>query len=322
VNWFQVSIQAGTAEAHDESVAAKGAFVQTVAGTRRLIEMGQRVKINGVLTRHLLDTLDAFADLMIDLRPEEIGMDTIKPSSAFDQGREKYSNLMPRYTDYSEKLAKALLKMDAAGIVARLTSFPPCLVPGAEHLVAEESGTTQTQQHKGNLVHKLSWKRSMQVKPPTCAECAYDATCGGVYVPYAELHGLTELKPLREKKAVQRPVRSAAREEVPLTRALRALFVRGSQPSVGVREVKRLSDDSHELAGFTPKGDIQVIVSTDLAVPAYAKTDHFAVSYRKQPDGSEPDPRFLDAVVRALRKAETELHAPLVEAPPPLEMLS
>ena len=72
VSWFQVSVQGGTAAAHDASVASKGAFAQTVEGTRRLIARGQRVKINSVLTRQLLDSLDDYASLMIELRPEEI----------------------------------------------------------------------------------------------------------------------------------------------------------------------------------------------------------------------------------------------------------
>lgn len=57
VTWFQVSIQGGTAAAHDASVVAPGAFDQTITGTRRLVAMGQRVKINAVLTRHLLEEL-------------------------------------------------------------------------------------------------------------------------------------------------------------------------------------------------------------------------------------------------------------------------
>src|SRR4051812_35583768 len=129
VTWFQISIQGGTAEAHDASVGAKGAFEQTVLGARRLIEAGQRVKINAVLTVHLLDTIREFAALMIDLRPEEIGLDTVKPSSAFDANRETYAELLPRMSSYSAAIRDAMIAMDQAGIIARLTSFPACLAP-------------------------------------------------------------------------------------------------------------------------------------------------------------------------------------------------
>ena len=68
---------------------------QTVAGVRRLLALGQRVKVNGVLTRHLLDTLPGFARLMAELLPEEVGLDTVKPTAAFEEGRERYADLCP-----------------------------------------------------------------------------------------------------------------------------------------------------------------------------------------------------------------------------------
>ena len=316
VTWFQISIQGGTAEAHDASVGAKGAFEQTTLGARRLIEAGQRVKINAVLTRHLLETLPAFAALMIDLKPEEVGLDTVKPSSAFDRGRQGYADLLPRMADWSVPLRDAMLTMDRAGIVARLTSFPPCLASGAEHLVSEEAGTTQTQQQQGKLVNKLLWKRAMQVKGERCGECAYDATCGGVYAPYAELHGLSELVPLRERKpAAMAHTRSAA--DSPFTRALRAMLVRAAPATIGVREVKRLPDDAHELACFSPSGESSVLVSPRNAAPAYAHTERFSVRYRSGPGGARPDERLLKAIVKRLERAEAYLRSDPRPAPPP-----
>lgn len=118
-----------TAEAHDASVGAKGAFEQTVAGTRRLIALGQRVKIDAVLTVHLLDTLREFAALMIDLRPEELGLDTLKPSSAFGAGRESYEEALPAALSLLSRAPRRAAAMEAAGLTVRLVSFPACLVP-------------------------------------------------------------------------------------------------------------------------------------------------------------------------------------------------
>jgi hypothetical protein len=316
VTWFQISIQGGTAGAHDASVGAKGAFEQTVLGARRLIEAGQRVKINAVLTIHLLDTIRAFADLMIDLKPEEVGLDTVKPSGAFDAARESYPELVPRLSTYSAAIRDAMLTMDQAGIVARLTSFPACLAPGAEHLVSEEAGTTQTQQHRGNLVNKLAWKRSMQVKGERCGECAYDATCGGVYAPYAELHGVAELVPLRERKAAA-VTRTRTAVDSPFTRALRAMLVSGAPAAIGVREVKRLPDDSHELVCFAPSGESSVFLLPRSEAPAYAHTERFSVRYRSGPRGERPDERLLQAIVKRLVRAEDYLRKNERPAPPP-----
>ena len=306
VSWFQVSIQGGTAEAHDASVGAKGAFEQTVAGARRLIALGQRVKVNAVLTVHLLDTIREFAALMIDLRPEEVGLDTVKPSGAFGVSRESYAELVPPLAQYSESLRDAMLAMDGEGLVARLTSFPSCLVRGAEHLISEEADTTQTQQHKGNLVNKHLWKRSMQVKPASCRTCAYDAACGGVYAAYAELHGLDELRPLA-KRVAPAAVRVASAIDTPFTRALRSMFVSEKASPVGVREVRRLPDDSHELVCFGPAGDASIFIGPRSEAPSYATTERFSVIYKRGAGGGEPDGRLLAAVVKGLRRAEAYL---------------
>lgn len=314
VTWFQVSIQGGTAEAHDESVGARGAWAQTVAGTRRLIELGQRVKVNGVLTRHLLDTLPEFADLMCSLRPEEVGMDTVKPSSAFTESFADYADLCPPLSRYSAALRDALLQMNDAGVIARLTSFPPCLVPGAEAFVSEEAASTVSQHHDGSLMHKLTWKREMMEKPERCRECVYDPSCGGVYEPYAKANGLDELHPLRERKQLPRLVHATAVRDVPLTRALRALFVRGNAArTLGARDVRRLSDGAHELRCELPSGALDVLIRPLSAERAYAHTALFDVIYRGSEDGHTPDLRIVDAVVNTLRRAESYLR-PLAAA--------
>jgi uncharacterized Fe-S cluster-containing radical SAM superfamily protein len=310
VSWFQISIQGGTAEAHDASVGAKGAFEQTVLGTRRLIEAGQRVKVNAVLTVHLLDTIREFADLMIDVKPEEVGLDTVKPAGAFEGPRESYAALVPSLSKYADAVRDAVLAMDRAGLVARLTSFPACLVPGAEHLVSEESGTTQTQQHKGRIVNKQLWKRSLQVKGERCGDCAYDPVCGGVYAPYAELHGVADLVPLAARKPSP-PARLRALPDAPLTRELRAMFL-----GKAVREVRRLPDGSHELVG----GGWSVFIAPRSDAPAYAHTAKFSVRYKPAPDGARPDERVLRAIMKRLELAEDQLRKSGPPAPPPHDL--
>lgn len=318
VTWFQVSIQGGTADAHDASVGATGAFEQTVAGTRRLLALGQRVKVNAVLTRHLLDTLPAFAELMIALGPEEVGLDTVKPSAAFGDGRAGFAELAPALGPHREAIRDAVLAMDAAGLTARLTSFPPCLAPGAEHLVSEEADTTLTHQTSGASVNKLLWKRALQRKAEGCARCAYDATCGGVYSPYAELHGLGELAPLAERARVAPPADRGA-PDTRLTRALRAVLVRprgasaggGARAAMEVTRVRRLVDGGHALDAVGPRGEVRVELQPRSAEggPPYATTERFAVFYRNAPhlSGAAPDLALVDAVVRALRRVEPRL---------------
>lgn len=301
VTWFQVSIQGGNAAAHDASVGVKGAFAQTVRGARRLVTLGQRVKVNAVLTAHLLDSLADFARLMAYVAPEEVGLDTVKPSAAFDEGRERYGDLNPPLSRYSVAIRDAVVSMNRAGIVARLTSFPPCLAPGAEHFVSEESKQTVSQRHSLSLFDKAAWKGSLQTKAPACAECVYDATCGGVYRAYADVNGLGELRPVRDKPSAE--PRSYA-EDAPLTRALRQLLVRPHVAPFGVREVRRLGDGSHELECWGPLGGATILVAPRSEAPSYAQTARFSVGFRPSVEATPPDDRLLDAIVRRLRQAE------------------
>ena len=310
VTWFQVSIQGGTAEAHDASVAAPRAFSQTLEGTRRLIALGQRVKINGVLTRHLLDTLGEFAALMLELGPEEVGLDVVRPSPAFAPGRASYAELLPPLSHYARALSEALVAMNRGGVVARLISCPPCLVPGAERFVSEEPAATVTQIPSGDFMHKLSQRRSLQVKAPECAGCAWNATCPGLFGAYVEQHGFKELRPARERVATVGEAPPAAVPDGPLTGALRALFVR-ERPGepYAVREVRATREGANELRCVTPHGDFVVTIAPRTGAPAYERTRHFAVSYRSKPGDPPVDERLLGAIVRALRAAEPHLVA-------------
>ncbi len=307
VSWFQVSIQGGDAASHDASVVAPGAFAQTIKGTRALLARGQRVKINAVLTRELLESLPAFARLICELRPEEVAFDTVKPTAAFDPGRAEYGALAPRLQPYAAALREAVLQIHAAGLVVRLTSMPPCLIPGAEAWVSEEAPTTRTRQLDGSQINKHDWKRSMQVKAPGCATCAYDASCGGVYGTYAEAHGLGELVPLRVRAT---PLTGGA--GVPqggLAARLRAWFVRPGPAPIVVRTVEALASGEHRLECAGPRGTVFVRIRLRDQSPSYAVTQRFSVAWERPPDGLAPDTRVVDAVVRGLKQLEPQLAA-------------
>lgn len=303
--WFQVSIQGGDAPSHDASVVAPGAFAQTLKGTRALLAQGQRVKINAVLTRELLGSLPAFARLIADLRPEEVAFDTVKPSAAFRPGRADYAALAPAIGPYAPALRDAVLQMHAAGLVVRLTSMPPCLVPGAEAWVSEEAPTTLTRQISGEQFEKHDWKRSLQVKAPTCARCAYDAVCGGVYRPYAQAHGLGELRALPSRVAPL--AQTVAAPSTGLTARLRAFFVRPAAAPIAVRTVEPLADGEHRLDCVGPRGTVFLRIRPRDGRPSYALTERFAVTWERSSAGNPPDSRVVDAVVRGLRKLEGQL---------------
>ena len=308
VTWFQTSIQGGNAASHDAAVRAPAAFRQTLGGVRRLMQHGQRVKVNSVLTVHLLDSIEEYARVMIELRPEEVGLDTVKPSGAIAPSRASYAALVPSFAPYAADLRDALLAMDRAGLVVRLTSFAPCLAPGTEHLVAEEASTTRTMNSHGRSLDKLLWKRSMQTKAEGCAACAYDDVCGGVYDDYAKAHCLAHLRPYATR-AVPAPIR--ADDASPLAAALGALFSRSTSELFGVRAVRPDGPRGFALDCFGPKGDMIVLVGLRDEAPAFGRTELFSIRYLKERAGAADD-RILGAIVRVLARHEAQLR-PLIQ---------
>ena len=310
VSFWQVSIQGGVADMHDRSVVRRGAFRQTVEGVRRLIAQKQRVKVNGVLTSHLLDSISEFADLMIELRPEEVGFDSVKPNGSFSEGRACYGELVPAYGPYATALGDAVERMNRNGVPARLTNFPPCLAPRAARYVSEEPESTlnfslETEQP----FVKSEWKASLKVKAPSCPTCSYDAVCQGVYTGYAEAHGTSELVPLAERAGA---MPSTALPPNALTQALgRALGAARLTPS----ELRRVGQVEHELEFTGPFGTLVVEVRPRDGRPAYHQTERLALAYRGQRALSAIEQRILRALVAILERATPALGALLTESP-------
>jgi cyclic pyranopterin phosphate synthase len=301
---FHVSVQGGTAAAHDASVGVRGAFEQTTAGIRNLKAHGKRIRVNGVLTVDLLDSLDAFAALMLELRPDAVGIDSVRPWEGFDPGRASYAALVPPFSRYGQTIARALLTMERAGLTARATAVPPCFVPGAEHLVSQEVQDVDTIDLKRAVAPKYGQIRG-QVKAPACAGCAYDARCPGIYARYAEIHGTDELRPIaavRPRAPAHSPALPAALEP-PLALALRRQLVR-EIGAAGVREVRAITDGTYELACYGPRGEVVVVLSEGGGGPDYATVGRFSVRYRRDPANPDVDLRLVDAVVRLLRRVE------------------
>lgn len=307
VTWWQISVQGGTEEMHDESVRRRNAFKQTVAGTRRLIEAGERVKINGVLTIHLLESIEAFAELMISLRPEEVGMDTVKPLAAFAEGRLQYGDEVPSYKPYAAALRRALVRMNDAGVSARVTSFAPCLAPGVEPFVSEEPTHTvnyfsDPQKPSRNKMEK---KQSMKVKVSACRDCAYDAVCDGIYRFYVDAHGESEFRPLPERIPSYWQSRKVA-DETELTRALAHILLESGQvPALDA--IVPSGDDRHRLE-FSAPDEFRASIEPGADESARFGTARFAIRFNgTDADLTDERAQLLEQVTQLIAEHESHL---------------
>ena len=293
---FHVSVQGGTKERHDAAVQAEGAFGETTEGLRRLVGSGQLVLVNSVLTTHLLADLEAYVSLMLEIRPSEVGFDTVKPGGLVDTlpGRlaarlglrrhvrpgevVDFGEVSPLMTAASARLADAMEALLAAGIPATLSSFPPCLLPpGREHLAGgmEDGATLVSAEGSGPVRRKTELLDRLREKGTVCASCACDDTCPGVYRAYARAHGLAELRPLTVRPHRPEAARMPAgdREGSPIARLLREAFAGGPAPLATAFEAS--GDGRFRLRCE----ELDVVLDPDLAAPAYRRTALFSVAY-------------------------------------------
>lgn len=329
---FHVSVQGGTARAHDAAVQADGAFRQTTAGLRRLVEAGELVLVNSVLTSHLVATLEEHAALLAEIRPSEVGFDTVKPGGRLVEtqlGRVaarlglhphrrpgetvEFGELSPKLSSFSARLAAAIDALRAAGIPTFLSSFPPCLLPpGRETLASgtEDAATLISGRGPAPVKRKKDLLDRLRAKGDACRSCALDDSCPGVWRAYARAHGLAELRPLATRPSGPGPAPSPApAEEADLERALRQALVAGPAPLAGRIEA-RAGGRFHLF-----HGGLEVVLDPDLAAPAYRRTPLFSVSYVGE-SASQSDLAAVDAIAARLTERAPSL-ALLASRPEP-----
>lgn len=99
-------------------------------------------------------------------------------------------DLWPRLSDVAGPLKVALDEGTARGLALEVLArpgIPPCIL-APDHLAFSDLS--------GVAAQVVSEDAHKKTKPASCAECRFDASCGGVWKAYAERFGLDELVPV------------------------------------------------------------------------------------------------------------------------------
>jgi pyruvate-formate lyase-activating enzyme len=195
---FVVALHGPDAAVHDAITRVPGSFDQTVAAMRGLVAEGEKVTAKIVLSRTNAPCLPALAALLADIGAPRANFTF---PHALGNARRMFDAVVPRYSDVMPGLLAALDALDACGIEAVTEAVPLCLLGGRRDRATESMYRSAVASEVRQLDQDArDWSRDRAVegkaKPPSCASCALDASCEGVWTDYLDANGGGELLPV------------------------------------------------------------------------------------------------------------------------------
>ena len=191
------SVHSHDRSVHDYLSQANGAFDQLMEGIGNARLFTDDIAINTVVNslnyRHLPDIVDFLAS---DVNPRSICF--IYPT--FYGNLRKNMYLVPRYSDVSPYVEKAIEKADHYGIHSWILNFPACFVrkfPLRSSLMSYN--TKMVWKDSKTDLDKKKFEGSM--KFPECEKCVYKNRCPGIPEEYVKLFPNERPVPMLHEKA-------------------------------------------------------------------------------------------------------------------------
>jgi MoaA/NifB/PqqE/SkfB family radical SAM enzyme len=193
INDFVVSLHSNKEGVHDKLMGSPGTFRQTVRGIRNLKELNQRVKINVVINKLNYRDLTEVAKFLITLGIDEIRFVFITVEGSVNKNPKTIVPTMTEATPFLHKALDFALKK----VPCYVYNVPLCFMNGYESTVVELTQADTQLRGPGFEVSIGENRRKLKVKSDVCKDCRHNSLCQGVWINYANVFGLGELKPVR-----------------------------------------------------------------------------------------------------------------------------
>ncbi len=203
---FAVSLHAHKASVSDKLTGLKGGFSKTITGMENITAAHFDLGVYHIITEQNYKDLPAYALFLRKRFPQVRGVvfSFIFPSGNALQHKEIYpkvSLVMPHLLRAVEILRQdgRLVSLSACGMI------PVCMMKGLEMLFVQSyeganAANTQvvdSQKTEDFLFHEGKLVLDRKLKAKSCAACAVNPICGGIWAIYAAKYGLKELQPLK-----------------------------------------------------------------------------------------------------------------------------
>lgn len=192
-----VSFHSHLQKMHDLLILRKGGFEKCIQGIKNLVDNNVEVILNPVVNSLTYRSLPDYIDFVHKNFPKIncISLSVVQPN----QRAMKNNKVIPRYGAISPFIEKALNLADRHNIVV---NNPNCGLPfciGGWHKRLDRClDYNESLALKKNLKSTHPKQLNDKIKSESCRECELNEFCSGVWRGYAELHPLTDLKPIKQ----------------------------------------------------------------------------------------------------------------------------
>ncbi len=175
--YFNLNFPADSSAADLRITGLKGGFSSRVAGARRLLEAGARVRLTHVILRDNFKRLPRFAAFAAGLG----GIDWLQFSFAKGIGKAAGNKkIVPSYEEVSPLLVEALRVAEKTGLRADVDHIPPCFLGPYARLHVDLG------KFKGGDKGPYLDEKS---KIGLCRRCALRSRCAGARNDYLSIYG-------------------------------------------------------------------------------------------------------------------------------------
>jgi MoaA/NifB/PqqE/SkfB family radical SAM enzyme len=193
---FSPALHGHTAALHDHLTTVPGSFEQTVAGIRNLVDLGQKIVTNSVMTRSNFRHLPDLARMLVSLGVDQFQLAFVHPVGSAGMDR-NFASVVPRFALLEPFLHRALEIGAAAGIQVMTEAVPYCFMDGYEEYVGERiMPETRVVDAEGVIEDYRDYRLSEgKAKGPDCAGCRFGSECEGPWREYVQRYGWDEFAP-------------------------------------------------------------------------------------------------------------------------------
>lgn len=197
VNIFVISLHSHKSDIHDKMMGVPGTYQQVIQGIKNLNELGQIPKINLVLSMFNYKYVEDFIKFLIN----NFKIQEIRFIMGMVEGNalKAPKKIIAKMSSVSPYLCKAISLADKSGIGCYVYNMVPCLMPGFEKYVNDLLNVSSDTILSGPEfeINLDNARKKKKIKIKTCEECKYNNVCYGLWRSYANVFGLSELKPIK-----------------------------------------------------------------------------------------------------------------------------
>jgi len=228
---FSVSLHSHKKEVSEYLVNTSNTFEKTIEGIQNLIDIGAYVFIYHIIAKQNYKDLAGFVEFISQKFPKTCGEQLAVNSFAVNCSRTinyiifsfiyptgaalKNKHIFPKLSlvePYLLKASNLCQKKDIRFGISSCGMVPLCFLKGYEQYIIAQQALDQPQNIKlasrdSQTQYQLATKEfhtKTKVKPKQCNSCLLNNYCAGLWKAYAEMYGTEELKPIRDKRQVEK----------------------------------------------------------------------------------------------------------------------